>query len=153
MKKSVFFTLVLAALGMNGLYAQESSYHPLLKEGKVWHYQGQERVADPEDGQSNLVTTYFDLRLGGDTIVDGNTYFKAYRESEGSSKPDYMLWREEGQKVYVYILSNKREELMYDFSAKAGDEVSVYGDRVTMDGVDVIKVNDVARHRYKTDHS
>ena len=81
MKKYLLMTLGLAVAGAAA--AQEPlPYHPFLKEGKVWSCELQERIEETagEATAYYMQTTLFSLRIDGDTLIDGKTYKKVYRD-------------------------------------------------------------------------
>jgi len=143
--------LLLAVLGSVAIMAQSSiPYHPFIKEGKVWNCQEEGRVSETVDGVYafyNQITQY-SLRINGDTIIDGITYKKVYKESEIIDKelirtnpseaiqsmeknvhqeknvtalyPEFM--REEGKTVYGRW--KNQEFILYDFSVAEGEKLS-----------------------------
>jgi hypothetical protein len=91
------------------------AYHPFLKEGKTWNYQ--EYYHDIwNDEQWTKDVSYV---INGTTEIDGKTYYKMYRKSEGGSEYCCAL-REEGRKVWMHT-NDKGDCLLYDFGMSVGD--------------------------------
>ena len=111
--------MILALCFYANVMAQDGS-HAFLKEGKIWncvlHY-----------GPDGNTECYKNI-IRGDSIVNGITYFKMYRETNTESELDYYaLWREDEGKVYAYVPYVDKERLMYDFSAQPESEVFCEG--------------------------
>lgn len=126
--------MIVALCFCANVTAQDGS-HVFLKEGKVWncilHY--------GPDGN----TEYYKNIICGDSIVNGFTYFKMYRETDAVSELDYYaLWREDKGKVYAYVPYVDKERLMYDFSAQLGSEVVCEGIRTQVKVVAKVTVGE-----------
>jgi len=127
--------------------------HSFLKEGKVWNCLLKERA---EVQYGDVLAIYsqesvYGLRIGGDTIVEGMTYKRMYKDLdyrertllysipkdanglehfervEGGTTLCPELWREEGGKVYLRWSANEEEVLQYDFSLASGESALIGG--------------------------
>lgn len=135
-----------------------------------------ERIGDVT-AQYYQVTKY-NIRIDGDTIVGGKTYKKVYKDDISIDKellytspkdaeknmekhvhidanttalyPE--LLREADKKVYALKATevDNSEYVLYDFSAAAGEMVSelLPGERLYVNNVDTIYVNDIYYRRY-----
>ena len=134
MKRYFFAVMVVALAFCANVMAQDGS-HAFLKEGKVWNCV----LQYGPDGN----TEYYKNIIRGDSIVDGITYFKMYRETDTVSELDfYALWREDEGKVYTYVPSDGKERLMYDFSAQPESEVFCEGRNRQVKAVSKITVGE-----------
>lgn len=72
-------------------------------------------------------TVIYEFMLSSDTIINGVTYTKVMqRATLTSDAPQYAAAiRQDGNKVYV--CHDSKEYLLYDFGAKVGDEIMVWG--------------------------
>lgn len=130
------------------LYAQDS-YRPLLKDGKTWELLG--RAKNFEEVR---LTQYVD----GDTIVDGDHYYKMYTRMAVANTGEVItvsgpsLMQEEGGQVWELrndTEGNKTRWLLYDFGLSVGDTFSSMGSDVVLLTVkDTIKVGDQLFRRY-----
>ncbi len=97
-------------------------YRPFVEEGKVWKVVWTEGFAPAQ-----RVMYYY---LDGDTIFDGQSYKKMMcrDERKDSRKTSYEgAIREDNKKVYyLSMMTNKKEELLYDFGANVDDELNVF---------------------------
>ena len=77
------------------------------------------------DGKEEAVI--YEFTLSADTIINNETYAKVMqRATLTSDAPKYAAAiRQEEDKVYV--CHDNKEYLLYDFGAKAGDEIMVWG--------------------------
>ena len=129
------------------------AYHPFVKEGKVWNCQVKGYESEKVDGVYAFYfqTAQYSLRINGDTIIDGITYKKIYKENEIIDKilvqtdpadaiqsmeknlhleknvttlyPEFM--REEGKTVYGRWKDwSNQEFILYDFSVAEGEKLS-----------------------------
>ena len=118
--KRYFFAVIIVALAFCANVTAQDGSHAFLKEGKVWNCV----LQYGPDGN----TEYYKNIIRGDSVVNGITYFKMYRETDTVSELDfYALWREDEGKVYTYVPSDGKERLMYDFSAQPESEVFCEG--------------------------
>ena len=115
-----FLAVMIVALAFCANVTAQDGSHAFLKEGKVWNCV----LQYGPDGN----TEYYKNIIRGDSVVNGITYFKMYRETDTVSELDfYALWREDEGKVYTYVPSDGKERLMYDFSAQPESEVFCEG--------------------------
>ena len=128
MRKIYFLLLSMMPLLSVPILAQQ--YYPLLEEGKSWHYTNRDYMGENP-------YQYF-CALQGDTLVDGRRYMR-YCEENGEVS---SLLREDGGKVFVYNMFNKREWLLYDFTLLAGDLFNSDGDGngLLVASVDTVRV-------------
>ena len=161
MKQFLLLTLAVIGCNLSTIAQTESNYHSFLKEGKVWNccLDGEHGMEENEGAIYRYVqTTFYSLSISGDTVVGDKTYKKMYKKptlvvreyyspQEMSGKKDTLsqtgesdlwdeLWREEDQKVYVYLQGG--EVLRYDFSAESGSTVDISGVATDMLSVDTI---------------
>ena len=143
--KRMFLGVLMLAATCSATAQVAVPYRPLLKEGKVWKcLEISEGVGSKYDGEKINIYEWvvtFDLRIDGDTVIDGQSYKKVYRddicEDEKTTYPNgetttnhknigtttlyTEFLREEGKKVYARRADANKEYLLYDFTLKAGD--------------------------------
>lgn len=98
------------------LTPQESKPY-LVTEGKQWAVCATAFCPPP----NQLTITY---RLQGDTIIEGKQYLIEHESNDihlSDWKPSGRYMREENGKVYEITDSDKRDELVFDFSMQVGD--------------------------------
>ena len=92
-------------------HSESDEYVPLVKAGKVWVYKS-------IYGLSGLKEFF-----SGDTIINGKSYMKLYRQYEMESYVHYVAaLREQDKKVYCVLPSETEEWLAYDFGLTVGEE-------------------------------
>ena len=118
----------------------EVPYHAMLKEGKMWQVKYHD-VIELEDGVEFPVYEV-NFVLHGDTLINGQAYFKMYRNSERGTQLE-GCFREEGRKVYRHVEALDSPVLWMDFSVAAGDKEDCYwqGGEFVCNLVDTISVN------------
>ncbi len=130
------FTVILFLLltGMHSAFA----IHSFVNESKVWHYK---KWKQGFVGQEDKYYFY-----QGDTVINGITAKKMYLKfDKESNKGNYQAsLYEDGQKVYCCYPNKKDFELLYDFGAKKGEEVTISNITYVMEDVEEIKVGDEA---------
>jgi hypothetical protein len=89
--------------------------HPMVQEGKSWITE-----MTSWDGLLSEVTVH---TIGGDTIIGNYNWKKVYYNKEGHAPSYFAAIREEGQKVYAVKKGEDIQNLLYDFSLKAGDKL------------------------------
>ena len=105
------------------LTEEDMDYRPFIEDGKVW------KVGYGSDNPIQFVEYYY---FEGDTIIDGKTCKQMMCQRYVT--PDYFdyeyfiqypllarcgVWYEEDKKVYVYDDTNKKFQIIYDFSLDA----------------------------------
>ena len=117
------YIIVLLGLAFTQTIAAQGGYNPLVEEGKAWHYN---LSAIRFDG--NIWTWDETYSLEGDTAIG---YFLCQKLYYSCTDPyftghKYMgAMYELGKKVYYIAPDSTNATLMYDFSCKPGDIVSV----------------------------
>lgn len=123
-----YLLIIMAAFASVLSFAQ--SYQPMLKDGRVWVTM--EYFSNEEYSNDYAYTVY------GDTIIDERAYKKVHRErliilpttySMPTMEKDIAMY-EEDRKVYFYNDTDKKPQLLLDFSLHKGDEVSADGSRI-----------------------
>ncbi len=116
-------TLFLLGLVFMQTVCAQGTYHPLVEEGKVWHYKESGLTAD---GVQEWDETY---SLEGDTAIGRYVCKRLFLSTSGPYEPTdrkYMgAMYERSKKVYYFAPDSTEATLMYDFSCKPGDVVSV----------------------------
>ena len=113
MKKIRLLLVFLCVLTSANALGQE--YAPFVKEGKTWNYKEYyQNIWNDEQWTKDI--SYV---IHGTTEIDGLTYHKMYRISEGDSTY-YCALREEDKKVWIYRRYDEHE-LLYDFGMSIGD--------------------------------
>ena len=113
-----YLILSLLALLTVGVQAQESQYHPIAKEGKVWVG----RLNNKYSQMNGYSTVSFFIQ--GDTLIDNHLCKKVWSQlqDEGKTAPVYhSAIHEENQQVFIYYANKTQPTLLCDFSAKVGD--------------------------------
>ena len=143
--RSIFLILLLFSTVS---YSQNNSSPRLLVDGKTWEYLLVHTYIDFSDVKQKVDSIYVRVWIDGDSIVDAQTYHRMrISRSDGATAPD-ELWRENDGKVFLLNRLNGKEELMYDFTLKAGDRFSMQGiNNLTVKSNDEVLVNDVIRKR------
>ena len=113
----ISFLLFLAS---HSMIAQDLSYRPLVEEGKRWTY---DNYLETRPDEYNHFYWYY---LEGDTVINGKTCFKMYSENEyNDGKVSYKgSLYEEDKKVFL-VNNDGKFTLLYDFSCKEGDEITI----------------------------
>ena len=107
----LFASLLFVACMSAQAQTSEIEYCPFAEEGKFW-----------ETSIGGLNQYVYDGYFAGDTIIDGETWHKAYTIA-GVNRTYYAAVRDEGKKVYAIAKGSNRARLLYDFSLKEGDFV------------------------------
>lgn len=132
--------LLLLILVFSGFMSTAQEYHPLIEDDKVWleaFYIGANECAYEE---------VYQLRFGGDTLIDGNIYRKILKRSFDQVNPGpycppfeaqdvemmvqdvFMREDTSAQQVFIWHIDNNnypegQEILLYDFDLEIGDTV------------------------------
>lgn len=101
--------------------ASASAYQPTVVEGNQWNVVN--RNADKQPGSVTYTTA--GEKTEGDSTIGGVVYKKLFcsSDSELAEWKFEALVREENRKVFV--MTDGKEHLLYDFNMKANDHVSV----------------------------
>lgn len=114
------------------IVAQEDAYVSFIEENKSWHYEVSNPNADSEYF-SEWLTTYF---LDGDTIIGDHRCKRIYVTSSCPFNKREKLYCGalfERDSLVFHVYPNSTEPyLLYDFTRKKGDEVSIYGTTLTI---------------------
>ena len=87
------------------------SYYPMLTIGKTWNIQ-----ESWQDDEQNTQYRNYSLRITGDTIIKGRTYYVMCAEGDDSPlRPDKSFWTESDRKIRCNDLS-----VIYTFDMKVG---------------------------------
>ena len=115
--KRISFIMAMFALFAGNALAQE--YHPFVEEGKTWTIEcrPQAKLNDMSSPSS-----FYTLRLSGDTVIYGKTWKKLYRDAQYITS-----FREENGKVYAAPYSGTTEEILaYDFTLKNDSRIELF---------------------------
>ena len=137
--------ILLAILSFLLFMTYASTRQAMLKEGKTWNY----RMVYVELVDGKNVWHYPDLKewIEGDTIINGQTYFKMHANTDGGGHISLLtFWREEDGRVYQHNIYNGNDELMYDFNLSKGEKVE-YDNHFEVISTDSIMVHDILRKR------
>ena len=112
------------------LSVSAQTYRPFLEEGKKWvYYPDFDSYGYP-----------YELRIDGDTIVDGQKCKKLYRQDDSRNQL-YAFLYEDGPRVFYRLNINGLEDwgLLFDFSLNPGDVATdPDGYEYVVDAVDTI---------------
>lgn len=117
------YTMFLLVLVGTAVYAQ----HPFIQQGKTWHvigftpksYMNFQHLTAPE------YQIDYSIPENSDTLIGGVKYKRLVGISKHMGRSEKYI-REDKGKVYCYNESNKREELLYDFTLQAGETFTLY---------------------------
>ena len=114
---------------------EDPDYLPFVEMEKEWH------MVVSRLGEYKMM----EYTLSNETVTEdatGKTYFRLY-SSEGEVVHDLGLLREEDRKVYYIEPSMSKENLLFDYSLKAGDTYETYSyDEEKMVTYKVLSVDD-----------
>ena len=98
---------------------------PLMEDGKVWNYGWWTAAAltTPGVDYTPVPQTYM---VEGDTVIDGRSCMKLFSQRDNNEKEFEASYYETAGKVYMVKDGETEGRLVYDFSAKKGDVISVY---------------------------
>ena len=97
----------------------EDDYIPFVASGKSWH------VVRSDLHSGCHLEQY--MLINEEVVKDGKTYMKMYRSEDALTEVyDTGLFREENRKVYLYDTDREKENLIFDYSLKAGDTYKTY---------------------------
>ena len=112
--------LILCLALFGTLPAFSFGYHPLVKQGKIWHCKANGNIK-------------VDFVIDGDTVFNNTTYQKIFRiDSVGTENElkyyDFAI-REDGHFIYRLDQGDTTEKLLYDFEfGVTKDEIMVTND-------------------------
>ena len=155
-------TLILLLISNVGL-AYGQTNNQLVKENKSWTIVNH----NPSHGPNCIWQTH-EIRLSGDTIIEGREY-KIVRQSEFGNQPQNwavvgFLREDQKRKVYFKNTSNENEFLLYDFDISIGDTVNIFSPQINhyilefeffvdlqmiVVSIDSVKINEGLRKRIK----
>ena len=147
MRRILLFALLLLPLGV---CAQEenwgdtlslpAAHQALLKDGKSWHYRKTEKVSEDLELLRVIVdTTYVNLTVHGDTIIDGQKCWKMYWETADTSFL-HNIWLEDG--MFVYIMDTEKDNmknLVFNFTPQKGNHLTDWGQNWYLNTIDAIE--------------
>ena len=150
MKKFLF--LLMATVSMLKVNAQDSTL-PMLEEGRIWNKLSLHPAPIEECEYKDIYGNpragiYYQYVIEGDSVIKGQTYKKLNcKEMPDQYFPICM--RQEGSRIYMYdFLGDEKETLIYDFSLKERDTVTISEEnRLVVDKVDTVKVDGICRRR------
>ena len=98
--KTTNFLLLMLILSMR-CYSQggidTDCHRPMFAQGKSWSY---DRVRVVSDGGKRIERYNVSYTIDGDTLIDGLTYWKLYRDDSYTDTRTFnSAWRQEGEKV------------------------------------------------------
>lgn len=112
--------------------AQVPSYHPFVEDGKVWRYEGSNPNSAPEYYET-WVRTYW---LEGDTVIGNYRCHKLYLKNTYTHNKIERSYCgalfEDGAQVFHIWPNSETPYLLYDFSCKKGDDVTIWGTKLTI---------------------
>lgn len=122
--KLFLILLVICCLPAIWTVAQETDYHPLLKEGKVWECRNDRQRGDKE------IRGDYAYMIHGDTIIDGISYKKVLLwDSFMYDDSDWHYYggaREDGQRVFFLPEGYNDELKLYDFGISPNDTINYF---------------------------
>ena len=133
--------LLLGILSPLFCIAQKNSYLPFVVEGKVWHY---------KESNPNVSSEYYsewqtDYMLKGDTVIGNYSCKKLYVTSDCPFNKRERLYSgalfEKDSLVYHIYPNGTEPYLLYDFTTKEGEDVSIYGTTLTILRRQIIQYN------------
>lgn len=131
-----------------------AEYKPLLEKDKIWEtvfVMGS--VSDPDEGV-DWTRDFFDVKLGGDTAINGKTYFFVYQ-----SVFPVALIREDVETQCVYVIPKepysddfyKDELLFYKFNVLVGEKLNIYNNMFLYDDEELLTEYIVDNVEYEND--
>jgi hypothetical protein len=145
MKKLIFILLTSITC-----ISYSQSYHPLLKQGKLWYVVGWSACFDILCGDFGSYTDIY--KVGYDTLIHGKKYYRmlSTRDSSLNNFKKRGLYREDTVQKKVYSYNNDTSDvLLYDFSLGKHDTLlrQCNGDKMLVDSVDSVEIGGVYRKR------
>ena len=117
--KKIIFTL-LGLLMMTSASAEENEYVPLVREGVVWEYVG-DNQGDYWSGANTdhyKLFSLYTLEFNGTTTIDGKLYHNIYRtdydEQGNAQEPFFVAYvREENKVVTVFSYTYEEDDFFF----------------------------------------
>ena len=94
-------------------FAQELGYRKFLSEGKCWYQHAYTDRGNYITNEFSEEYTYYSYLLKGDTLINGQNWFKLYRCEEDTLY--YCAMYEDGRKVIYIPKGEQEEQVLYDF--------------------------------------
>ena len=117
-----------------------AAHQPLLKDGKSWHYRKTQKVSEDLENLRVVVdTTYVNLTVRGDTIIDGQQCWKVYWETADTSYL-HNIWLEDG--MFVYVIDTEKgnmKNFVFNFTPKKGNHLKDWGLNWYLNTIDAVE--------------
>ena len=112
--KRLLLSMVVGAMSVLPMLAEENEYVPVVREGVEWGHKAVYRGVNVE-----TKVIYYREQLKGDTVIDGNTYKKCYRYTERelntATAELVSVMREADKKLYVRVLNARKSLPIVDY--------------------------------------
>ena len=139
-KKCICLLLCLLSIKASAQYEAE---HFMLEDGKTWNYD-YHQIESVGGGHYTEIVFPVSYTILGDTVMDGRSYKKMYREGQ-NQRCFYAGYREEGLKVFVRF-PDIEEELTVVYFEYNGEELNPYFK--VKERIDSIEVNGILYRRH-----
>ena len=142
MRNKTHIIFILLALLMMAGKTQAQEFLPMVQEGNEWHTLFW--------SMSPLYKHNYVFSCSGDTLVDNVRYVKLMNTVDGNKPYLFTLLREEDGKVWaLYFLNDPEEFLLYDFTAKVGDNLIVgeFGTNYIVDSISTEQIGGLDRKK------
>jgi len=120
MKKQILFAVLLLVSMSAAAQEWDHEYRPFVEEGKHWNYIHDVAViGGPKE--YNYLYSYV---LKGDSLINDIPCKKIYKERD--EKTTYMgAMYEKDAKIFLFPVNETKEGLLYDFSLKRGETITI----------------------------
>lgn len=112
--KRLLLSMVVGAMSVLPMLAEENEYVPVVREGVEW---GHKAVYCGVNVETKVI--YYREQLKGDTVIDGNTYKKCYRYTERelntATAELVSVMREADKKLYVRAQNARKSLPIVDY--------------------------------------
>ena len=108
MRRITFILMLILFSAMSISAQEETSYRPLVKEGKVWNFLSEPICYDQR--------VYYSYVVKGDTLIGDKDYKKLYFRHQSITTYTAAL-RDEGSRVYIIPCDSTREFVYYDLQS------------------------------------
>ena len=135
---------------IDALYGEDQNPGRMLKDGKQWIYNRQQRI-DVDDDIIKIETKVA-FTLDGDTIIGDYRYAKLYRQEENENPVYWMALREDGTTIYGYAKDAAEEERHMEFNPRFFNETNIDSQFLgATEEIDCVAVDGrpFVRHTYK----